>query len=73
MAQEDHFAFRYDFSCLSRGRLRAYHRMVEEFERLHSDEEARELSDEELELMAAAGEKSPTPPIPSTTPFSGKQ
>lgn len=44
---------RYDFSSLSKGRLRAYNQMMDEFDRLH---EVRELSDDDLELLSAAGD-----------------
>jgi hypothetical protein len=47
---------RYDFSFLSKGRLRAYNRMVEEFERLQdAQDDGIELSDDTLDMLAAAG------------------
>ncbi len=44
---------RYDFSFLSKGRLRAYNRMLEELNKESND--ARELNEDELDLLAAAG------------------
>lgn len=48
---------KYDFSRLSRGRLRAFDRMVREFERQQANDanEWREVSDEDLEMLSAAG------------------
>ena len=53
MATNDLPNMKYDFSVLSRGRLRAYNKMVEEFERLES--EGIDLSDEALGMLSAAG------------------
>ena len=48
-----------DFSGLSKGRLRAYNRAVQELERLQSQQEdltAHELDDNMLDMLAAAGD-----------------
>lgn len=45
--------FKYDFSGLSKGRLRAYNRAVQELE---SMQDVRELDDDALDMLAAAGE-----------------
>lgn len=44
---------RYDFSSLSKSRLRVYNMLVEELEHAES---AHELSDEDLDVLAAAGD-----------------
>lgn len=44
---------RYDFSFLSKGRLRAYNRMLAELDKEQKD--VRELNEDEIELLAAAG------------------
>ena len=52
MATNDFPNMRYDFSYLSKGRLRAYNRAVEELENL---DRCKALSDDELEMLSAAG------------------
>ena len=52
---------KYDFSGLSRGRLRAYHRAMEELERQQRSQQdlaVRELDDNMLDMLAAAGDLS---------------
>ena len=44
---------RYDFSYLSKGRLRAYNRMLAELDKESKD--VRELNEDEIEFLAAAG------------------
>lgn len=57
MKQQPAFTtLRHDFSHLSKNRLRTYNLMVEEWERQQEQQnEARELDDDALEMLAAAG------------------
>lgn len=43
---------KYDFSGLSKGRLRAYNRALQELERM---QDVQELEDDALDMLAAAG------------------
>lgn len=43
---------KYDFSGLSKGRLRAFHRAMQELEGMQG---VRELEDDALDMLAAAG------------------
>lgn len=52
MLSKDDSGFRYDFSALSKGRLRAYHNALHELEAL---QDSVELDDGDLELVSAAG------------------
>ena len=45
---------KYDFSSLSRGRLRTYNLLVEELERMEEQDQAHELEDDMLEMLSAA-------------------
>jgi hypothetical protein len=47
---------KFDFSVLSRGRLRTYNMLVDELERMEEEDDFQmELSDEDIEMLAAAG------------------
>lgn len=54
---------RYDFSVLSKDRLRTYNQLADEIERMEHaatwQDGVRELSDAEIEMLSAAG--TPTP------------
>lgn len=53
MSTNDQMAsMKYDFSRLSKGRLRTYNRALQELENM---QEARALDDDEIEMLAAAG------------------
>ncbi len=55
MTNFDSSALRYDFSHLSKKRLQTYHMLAEELERMEQGAEYRELDNEELDMLAAAG------------------
>jgi hypothetical protein len=47
------FDLRYDFSSLSKKRLRVYNMLVEELEHAH---DVNELADDDLDMLSAAGD-----------------
>ena len=49
-------SMRYDFSVLSKNRLRTYNMLAEELERQDQRNAGIELDDSELEMLSAAGD-----------------
>ena len=54
---------RYDFSSLSKNRLRTFNMMMDEFDRMNSQENIVDgmISDDALEMLAAAGTQNQKP------------
>jgi hypothetical protein len=58
MKASDNFTnMRYDFSSLSKNRLRTFNMMMDEFDRINAQEDMHDgmLSDDALDMLAAAG------------------
>ncbi|MEE1158482.1 MAG: hypothetical protein UHS51_03585 [Atopobiaceae bacterium] len=54
---------RYDFSSLSKNRLRTFNMMMDEFDRINAQEDMQDgmLSDDALDMLAAAGPQNQQP------------
>lgn len=54
---------RYDFSTLSKNRLRTFNMMMDEFDRINAQEDMQDgmLSDDALDMLAAAGPQNQQP------------
>ena len=46
---------KFDFSGLSKGRLKTFNKLVEEIDRMDAQRQTRELSEDELSFLSAAG------------------
>ena len=47
---------KFDFSGLSKGRLKTFNKLAEEIDRAEAQRQTRELSEDELSFLSAAGE-----------------